>query len=102
MNTEPVLNTPELNNPELKIAHQIADYISEAFLPDDDASPGIDEDLMHVLNSLQFLRLIVHLEKTYSIKVDNGEMTVENLGSVEKLAAFVTRKQQPGDVLLDG
>ena len=96
------MNTPELNTPELNIAQQIADYIGEAFLPDEDSSPEFDEDLMHVLNSLQFLRLIVHLEKTFSIKVDNGEMTVENLGSVEKLAAFVTRKQQPGDVLLDG
>jgi acyl carrier protein len=47
-----------------------------------------------VLDSLQILRMVLHLESSFSIKVTDGELTPENLGSVAKIAAFVDRKRQ--------
>ncbi len=51
-----------------------------------------DDDLLAVLDSLQILRILMQLESQYEIKIDNSELTPENVGSVEKLAALVARK----------
>lgn len=57
------------------------------------ATISVDDDLLELLDSLQVLRLIMELEKTYAIKFDNQDMTPENLGSAVKLAAFVDSKR---------
>ena len=53
-----------------------------------------DEDLLMVLDSLQILRMIIDLEAEHAIKVENSELTPENLGTVERLAAFIEKKRQ--------
>lgn len=76
------------------IQEAIRDYITSSFLADDDAATfRNDDDLLTILDSLQILRMLIDLEGQFSIKVDNSELSPENLGSVEKLAAFVARKQ---------
>jgi len=79
----------------------VRDYILRSFLSngtaaslrsDPDGGLRSDEDLLMVLDSLQILRMLIDLEVEYSIKVDNSELTPENLGTVEKLAAFIERK----------
>jgi acyl carrier protein len=78
-----------------KIQHVIRDYIVSSFLESADAAAlRDDDDLLMVLDSLQILRLLMDLETRYSIKVDNSELSPDNLGTVEKLAAFVARKRQ--------
>jgi acyl carrier protein len=47
-----------------------------------------------VLDSLQILRMIIDLETEHAIKVENSELTPENLGTVERLAAFIEKKRQ--------
>jgi len=51
-----------------------------------------DTDLLTLLDSLQVLRMLIALEATYSIKVKDSELSPANLGSVEKVAAFIARK----------
>jgi acyl carrier protein len=71
----------------------IRQYILDSFLSDEDEiSFRNDEDLLKVLNSLQILRTIIELERLFDLKVDNSELTPENLGTVERLADFVDRK----------
>lgn len=53
-----------------------------------------DDDLLMVLDSLQMLRMLIDMEAKYSIRIDNSEMLPDNLGTVEKLAAFIARKRQ--------
>jgi acyl carrier protein len=68
-------------------------YILDSYLSaEDDATFRNDEDLLKVLNSLQILRTIIELERLFDMKVDNSELTPENLGTVERLAAFIDRK----------
>ena len=77
------------------IRERIRAYIRESF-EDDELLPDFrdDEDLLKVLDSLQVLRMLIDLEAEYGIEVDNSELTPENLGTVDRLAAFVARKQQ--------
>jgi len=58
------------------------------------STPRDDDDLLQILDSLQVLRMMLELEKEFSIRVDNADFTPENLGSIERLAAFVARKQR--------
>ncbi len=67
-------------------------YIVESFLGDTEAEAFRDEDdLLTILDSLQILRMVVEFERSFSIKIDNSQLTAENLGSVEKVAALIER-----------
>jgi acyl carrier protein len=77
------------------IEQAIREYIQGSFLTGGDGeSLRDDDDLLTVLDSLQVLRMLMDLEAKYSIKVDNSELSPENLGTIERLAAFVARKRQ--------
>jgi acyl carrier protein len=57
-----------------------------------------DTDLLGVLDSLQMLRLVIELESLFAIKVGDSDLTLDNLGSVAKIAAFIRRKRgETGD-----
>ena len=73
---------------------EVRRFIVESYLANGQAEAlGDDDDLLGVLDSLQVLRMIMHFEQTYRIKVDNRELTPENLGSIEKLSTFIGRKR---------
>jgi acyl carrier protein len=78
------------------IEKSIRDYIVEAFLAPEDESLSPDDDLLTVLDSLQILRMLIDLETKYAIRVENSELTPENLGTIRRLAAFIAHKQQAG------
>jgi acyl carrier protein len=72
----------------------IRSYLADSFLSGARAAAlRDDEDLLALLDSLQVLRTVIHLEGAFGIKVEDGDLTPDNLGSVEKLAAFVARKR---------
>ena len=80
---------------------RIRRYLDEAFPGLADApggGQGLDEhaDLLDLLDSLQLLRLVVDLEQLFAIKVENRDMTPENLGSIAKLAAYVDSRRKQG------
>ena len=78
-----------------EIEAAVRDYILTAFLTG--ARGAVlrnDDDLLMVLDSLQMLRMLIDMEAQFSIRVDNSEMLPENLGTIEKLAAFIARKRQ--------
>lgn len=77
------------------IQQAIRDYILTSFLSGSAADDFRDgDDLLTVLDSLQILRMLLDLEARYSIHVANSELSPENLGTVERLAAFVARKRR--------
>jgi acyl carrier protein len=77
------------------ITQTIRGYIESSFLENGQAAMlSNDDDLLMVLDSLQILRMLLDLETEYSIKVDNSELTPENLGTVARLAQFIDRKRQ--------
>jgi acyl carrier protein len=80
-----------------RIEATIRDYIQQSFLEDGRAAATElrgNEDLLTLLDSLQILRMLMDLESQFEIKVDNSELTPENLGTIERLAEFIHKKQQ--------
>jgi acyl carrier protein len=73
------------------IQKYVADCVQAAGLT---STPRDDDDLLQVLDSLQILRMMLELEKEFSICVDNADFSPENIGSIERLAAYVARKQR--------
>jgi acyl carrier protein len=44
-----------------------------------------------VLDSLGFVQLVLHLEKTFKLKIDRKSLTPANFDSMNKILDFVTR-----------
>ncbi len=77
-----------------EIESQVGAYVLGSFLDGTGAAPlGEDDDLLLVLDSLQVLRMVIAIESAFGIKVEDGDMTPENLGSVRRLGALIARKR---------
>jgi acyl carrier protein len=90
----------------LALETTIRDYIQRSLLEGsllDEGQTAIelprDQDLLALLDSLQILRMLLDLESQLGVKVENSELTPENLGTIERLAAFLARKQVAAAVL---
>src|SRR5688500_17408611 len=81
------------------LSDKIREYIRDSFLTESDVVVRDDDDLLQVLDSLQILRIVLDLESMHSIKVDNSELTPENLGTIGRLSAFLERKLQESQSL---
>jgi acyl carrier protein len=57
------------------------------------ATLGNDDSLFDLLDSMQLLRVVGHLEKNYRIEVEDHELMPDNLKSVAALAGLVRRKR---------
>jgi acyl carrier protein len=79
-----------------EIEGKVRSFILDSFLTEAGAETlRDDDDLLKVLDSLQILRMVIAFEGAFGIKVEDGDMTVENLGSVRKVAALIARKCAP-------
>ena len=78
-----------------EVERTVRAYIIDSFLGEEDAATfRDDDDLLTVLDSLQVLRMVVALEGLFGIKVQDGDLSPDNLGSVRRVAAFVARKRE--------
>lgn len=64
-------------------------YVAEASSLADDASL-LDQG---IIDSTGVLEIISFLETSFGLEVADAEMVPENLDSIERIAAFVTRKR---------
>ena len=88
--------TEDIRAIEGKVRH----FILDSFLTEADAETlGDDDDLLKVLDSLQILRMVIVFEGVFGIKIEDGDLTPENLGSVKKVASLVARKRGDGQPL---
>jgi acyl carrier protein len=53
---------------------------------------GDEDDLLNALDSLHILRMVMSLEGEFGVKVEHADMTAENLGSIQRLAALMAEK----------
>jgi acyl carrier protein len=75
---------------------QLRSYIEDNFILGAAARKFADGDsfMEHgILDSTGFLELITYLEETFGLTVKDEEMIPENLDSLDRLAAFIGRKQ---------
>ena len=78
-----------------QIEEQVRRFVAESFLPDGAEPPAAGDDLFALLDSLQVLRLVVWVEERFGVAVGDGDLTADNLGSADRVAAFVARRAAP-------
>lgn len=74
----------------------IRQYILENFLFTEDESVLKDSDSFletGIIDSTGVLEIILFIEETFGVKVNDNEMFPANLDSVDNLADFIQRKQ---------
>ena len=74
----------------------IRQYILENILFTEDESALQDDDSFlagGIIDSTGVLEIILFIEETFGIKVNDDEMLPANLDSVDKLVAFIKHKQ---------
>ncbi len=74
------------------IRQQIHEYVAMNFLFDGSSKP-LDDDMPlaenNVLDQTGVLELVLFLEETYGIQVDDADLTPENFDSVNAIANYV-------------
>jgi acyl carrier protein len=76
-----------------EIEQKVRDHLISSYLPRDQADQLQNhENLLEVLNSLQLLRMVMEIEQLFAITVENSELSTENLGTIDRITAFVARK----------
>jgi len=78
------------------VEQEVRGYILENYLfTDDESVLANSESFLEkgILDSTGILEVIYFIEDEYGVKVEDEEMIPENLDSVERLVAFVQRKQ---------
>ena len=81
----------------MTLQQQIRDFVTSNFYV---ADPKALEDRTSLLDqgiidSTGVLEVIMFIESTFGLTVEDSEMLPENLDSIERIAAFVARKQVP-------
>jgi acyl carrier protein len=77
------------------VKQNVRKFISDNFIMGTTGSQFSDSDSFlsrRIIDSTGFLELVSYLEETFSIKVEDDEMTPENLDSLDALDAYVKRK----------
>lgn len=75
---------------------QVRDFILENYLFTDDKSAlGPEESLLErgIVDSTGMLEIIMFIEDELGVQVADEEMIPENLDSVNRIAAFVSKKR---------
>jgi acyl carrier protein len=73
-------------------------FIEETFIVGSEELQLEDSDSFmdrHVVDSTGFLELILFLEETWAVTVEDTEIVPENLDSLDGLQAYLTRKLGP-------
>lgn len=73
-------------------------YIDDNFLMGGRGRDYADADSFmerHIIDSTGFLELVMFLEETWGVQVQDDEMLPENLDSLDGLQAYLARKLAP-------
>jgi len=72
----------------------ILEFIRDELLDDDDVEIDAETSLFQnrLLDSLNLLSLVHHLEETFGIKISPSEISIDNLDSVSLIEGFLGRK----------
>ncbi len=78
----------------MKYEQEIRQFIADKFLFGDGGKLNSQESLLEtgILNSTGVLELVLYLEKQFKIKVNDDELTAENLDTISAICAFLNRK----------
>jgi acyl carrier protein len=83
----------------MSFVSEIREFIIENFLFGDGDRLGDDTSFMEegIIDSTGILELIMFVEKTYGLKIEDDELIPENLDSLQNIASFLERKLSGGE-----
>ncbi|MEO8101769.1 MAG: acyl carrier protein [Betaproteobacteria bacterium] len=78
------------------VKQAVRQFLLDNFLMGSGAVIADDASFMkgHVLDSSGFMELILFLEESFGVKVEDAELVPENLDSLNNIEAFVARKRE--------
>jgi acyl carrier protein len=81
----------------MDISSKIRDFIVENFLFGEGESLNDDTSFMEagIIDSTGILELIMFLEETYGIKIEDNELVAENFDNLQQIVRYVGRKLDP-------
>jgi acyl carrier protein len=80
----------------MAIETQIRDYVAKNILFTDNGFEYSDDDSFleqDIIDSVGVMELVLFVEETFSVAVNDHEVTPDNFDSVNKLARFIRSKQ---------
>ena len=81
---------------ETEIREKTREFILNEFMQDMDASELADDtsfESAHLVDSVGMMDLILFVEESFEIEVENEEALPENFDSINNLVAYISRKQ---------
>ena len=87
--------TNQANGNTGETATRVRAFLVDTFLLGDDDGFADDESLLDsgIVDSTGVMEVVAFLEESFGIEIDDDELIADNLDSVQRLAAFVARKQ---------
>ena len=81
---------------EIKIKLKVRNFVVENFLFGDANGLADDTSFLEagILDSTGVMEVVAFLEQQFNVRVDDDELTPENLDSIASIGAFVSRKLQ--------
>jgi acyl carrier protein len=78
----------------MELKKQVRDFVTANFYVADPAALEDRTSLLDqgIIDSTGVLEVIMFIESTFGVTVEDSEMLPENLDSIERIAAFVARK----------
>ncbi len=78
----------------MEIKNQIRTFVTSNFYVADPAALPDETSLLEqgIIDSTGVLEVILFLEETFGITVEDAEMLPDNLDSIERISNFVSRK----------
>ena len=80
----------------MEINSTIRNFIIENFLFEEDESLKEDTSFLEngIIDSTGILELVMFIEETYGINVDDDEIVPENLDSISNITKYIQKKQE--------
>ncbi len=80
----------------MELQQQIRDFVATNFYVADPNSLEDRTSLLDqgIIDSTGVLEVIMFIETTFGVTVDDSEMLPENLDSIERIASYVGRKKE--------
>lgn len=79
------------------VREKIRDYISENILFSSNGFPYSDSASFletGIIDSMNVLELVVFIEESFGITVEDSDFTPDNFDSIDKISSFVARKSE--------
>ncbi len=80
----------------------VRQFIIENFLFEEDNNLKEDTSFLEngIIDSTGVLELVMFIEETYGISVDDGEIVPENLDSISNITQYIQKKQEESAISL--